>query len=603
MSLARQPSRSDLDHRSVDDLSGIAIELPNGLNLSQLSRDELYNMKVLTLTFGQTEDNVDQHLVRTALGLNLNVGPPARSRTQTLDIVGNNVNSIAISPSPPERSTTESRNSESTHPTSCGSSLEHHAATKASSVSTASILSAPASIMSEETTVKERRGLFRQGFRRLSTFRKRHGKNTSLNSPASTRLGSHAEIPRHSTSRAEVSRPSTSHRPSTADPTRRRSPESRHVDGPNKARGPPKRSSPRPPPPPFPPRTFSNPDTAAYEGIRHISPLPGPIHARPQTIAVEPSDSGVTFHELEGAAAELCIDDIQARERSKQNLQLGRLRVRQVDEQGRFIRFEREQCQSMLSKRGDGRRKIRARYEEQESGMRERQAEDLVAVENRHLAAEVELVRTLNLERKACDTRLKHMEAYCNGHNPDTGMPARKVTEEDYKKLVQQYHLRSSMDNLHEARVNVLRERQAKQLERIAAKQELAIEAYYEGMKKELEQYGAQCDDEDADMRQEFMDRRKRLVYRWTLAEAIERRKLEIERGEIFGPLPEIQWPRENTRDPLDIGFANGFQSPRPNTPMSEFGPGSSSSRAGTPSTFGGGGGVAIYDAVTMNMI
>lgn len=88
----------------------------------------------------------------------------------------------------------------------------------------------------------------------------------------------------------------------------------------------------------------------------------------------------------------------------------------------------------------------------------------------------------------------------------------------------------------------MLRERQAKQLERIAAKQEAELEKLADELGQEMEDLDAGCEAEAVQLRREFSERKDRLVARWTLAEAIERRRLEMSTGEMYGPLPIISW-------------------------------------------------------------
>lgn len=180
-------------------------------------------------------------------------------------------------------------------------------------------------------------------------------------------------------------------------------------------------------------------------------------------------------------------------------------------------------------------------HQSKERVLHQRHAEQLTDLEHRHLIAEVDLVRALDAERRACETRIKHMNAYCNGRT--SGMPRRKVTQADYRKLVQQYHLRSSMDNLHEARINVLREKQARQLERVAAKQDLELEDALLARNRDLQAVETDFLHDQADLREEFAAQKRRIVARWKLVEAIERRKVEIETDESHGPLPAIVWP------------------------------------------------------------
>lgn len=203
----------------------------------------------------------------------------------------------------------------------------------------------------------------------------------------------------------------------------------------------------------------------------------------------------------------------------------------------------------MRTKQAEARAALLEHYKQREQATRDRHAEALSTVEHRQLTAEVDLRRNLELERQACNTKLKHMEAYCNVRSrPYDNMPQRVVTDKDFQALAQQYHLRNNMDNLHEARINVLREKQAKQLERIVVKQEAEVEALVDKLESEINDLVEnQFVRETANLRLQFMERKYRLVGRWMLAEAIERRKLENETGEGFGPLPKIDWAEKTS--------------------------------------------------------
>lgn len=88
----------------------------------------------------------------------------------------------------------------------------------------------------------------------------------------------------------------------------------------------------------------------------------------------------------------------------------------------------------------------------------------------------------------------------------------------------------------------MLREKQTKQLERVTAKQESELRALADELRKETEGLDATFEEEEQPLRREFSERKNQLVARWTLAEAIERRRLEKTTGELYGPLPVIPW-------------------------------------------------------------
>lgn len=146
------------------------------------------------------------------------------------------------------------------------------------------------------------------------------------------------------------------------------------------------------------------------------------------------------------------------------------------------------------------------------------------------------------------------MEAYCNPKSTVIGMPNRVATRKDYHQLAQQYHAHSGMDNLHSARINVLREKQGKQLERIAAKQEEELDTLYSSHNTKTQALDSTCQVEEIRLQTEFYERKKRLVARWLLAEAIERQKLENETGDVHGALPALKWPDSTGTDREEDG-------------------------------------------------
>lgn len=74
------------------------------------------------------------------------------------------------------------------------------------------------------------------------------------------------------------------------------------------------------------------------------------------------------------------------------------------------------------------------------------------------------------------------------------------------------------------------------------AKQESELESFESDFEGQNEEMDERFRDEEVRLEREFAERKKRLVRRWALAEAIERRKLEQATGETFEPLPPIIW-------------------------------------------------------------
>ncbi|KAI9879210.1 MAG: hypothetical protein M1830_009211 [Pleopsidium flavum] len=235
--------------------------------------------------------------------------------------------------------------------------------------------------------------------------------------------------------------------------------------------------------------------------------------------------------------------DPAAIRRSLENGQLKFLRAKQLEEQARFIELQQhEQRRDLRTNHESQMAQVSTRYRQLEHSTREGHHQAMITMEDRHLSAEVDLHRTLELERQACETRLRHMEAYCNSPLSITGMPIRTVTDKDFRELAQQYHVRDSMESLHDSRINVLREKQAKQVERVTAKQDEELANLADRHRSELADLDLKFHQSVAEAQHAFEERKHRLDRKWLLAEAVARRRLEIETDEQYAPLPPITW-------------------------------------------------------------
>ncbi|KAL8763606.1 MAG: hypothetical protein Q9184_000605 [Pyrenodesmia sp. 2 TL-2023] len=279
--------------------------------------------------------------------------------------------------------------------------------------------------------------------------------------------------------------------------------------------------------------------------------LSAQVAKQPSATACPNASSRLLIHVPSGSPAHR-NDDPVAIYRSLSNPRLKQLRRSQLDEHDRFIRFEADQRRVMHSRQAERVRKVLDDYPWKVEAAKVRHTERLSSLEHRHLSAEVDLERQLEIERQACDTRLKHMQAYCNPRSIVKGMPHRVVTKQHYQQLQQQYHERSGIDNLHASRINVLRERQGKQVERIMGKQENELKELELDLAGRMQQLEVSRQADGDILQREFSDRRKRLTSRWSLAEAIERKKIENETGEAYAPLPPIDWD-DPRRQPEEV--------------------------------------------------
>ena len=159
-----------------------------------------------------------------------------------------------------------------------------------------------------------------------------------------------------------------------------------------------------------------------------------------------------------------------------------------------------------------------------------------------------------DLEKRAVMLRLRHMEAYCQNPTPpptpvdpysgrpsiDSLLPERKVTEKDYHNLAQQYRERDIMDTLHASKINVLRGKQKKAVERFIQKKEKELETLERDQKKELALVDREFTSEESDIRLVLDKKRARLETRWRTQALIARTKTEIATGLKYAPLADV---------------------------------------------------------------
>lgn len=177
-------------------------------------------------------------------------------------------------------------------------------------------------------------------------------------------------------------------------------------------------------------------------------------------------------------------------------------------------------------------------------------------MEDRHVSAEMELRQGLAQEQKACSIRLRHMVGYCetinkksNNYNGDCPhAQRRKMTERDIRELHQQYKLRDDMDRMHEARINVMRDKQARQLEAFEKRQQEELEALSKRHASEVDALDTRFATDTSEFETLFARRKDRLMMKWAREEERIRSSLSIDTGDEFGPLPAITWPLDGPR-------------------------------------------------------
>ncbi|CAN8100482.1 unnamed protein product [Discula destructiva] len=254
--------------------------------------------------------------------------------------------------------------------------------------------------------------------------------------------------------------------------------------------------------------------------------------------------------EAEAAAAELKRQEAEKRTAASEEFKT--LKEEQHAEMKRFLAFERQARWKMWTRHHARKVALNEKYSDQCEKMRERHAKTEQHLEERQIAAEIELRASLEQAEKSVRIRVKHMEAYCKAlgrssiSSRDADMPPRVVTERHLRELGQQHTALEGMARLHQARINVLRDRQAKRMEELLERQEKELERLDVKHEEDIEDLAAEFATEEDALTQVFEERKTRLVRRWELAVTILKVEMERAKEEQFGPIPTPEWPAES---------------------------------------------------------
>ncbi|KAI0169742.1 hypothetical protein GGR52DRAFT_480457 [Hypoxylon sp. FL1284] len=249
----------------------------------------------------------------------------------------------------------------------------------------------------------------------------------------------------------------------------------------------------------------------------------------------------------EEVAAKEMAERLEAEARTRDCGEFKALREEQVKELERFRVFERKTKWLMWTSHAHQKLALMEKQSAAIERMKERHAKTSANLEDRQVTAEMDLRSTLEQSERNVRIRLKHMEAYCDGlgKNPDATLPSRTVTERDLRELGQQYNVERNMKQLHQAKINVMRDRQAKALEELLERQESEMGKMTEKNRKELENTESVFADEEDALTTTFAQRRSILKKQWELQTKIMRKELENERGLKYALMALPEWPRE----------------------------------------------------------
>ncbi|KAI1291277.1 hypothetical protein F5Y03DRAFT_388546 [Xylaria venustula] len=247
------------------------------------------------------------------------------------------------------------------------------------------------------------------------------------------------------------------------------------------------------------------------------------------------------------AAAKEVAEALATEERTQNCDEFKALRAEQVKEMERFGVFEQKSKWLLWTRHAQQKVDLVEKHSAATEKMLERHAKTSANLEDRQVAAEMELRSTLEQSERHVRVRLKHMEAYCDGlgRNPTSEMPSRIVTERDIRELGQQYNIEKNMKQLHQAKINVMRDRQAKALEQLLERQESEVERLVDKNTKEIEHLESVSADEEDILASTFSARQLTLETRWMLEMEILRKELEMKRGVKYNLLPPLAWPQD----------------------------------------------------------
>ncbi|KAH8196559.1 hypothetical protein TruAng_009287 [Truncatella angustata] len=262
-----------------------------------------------------------------------------------------------------------------------------------------------------------------------------------------------------------------------------------------------------------------------------------------ERLAAREAEEALAKEEAEKEAA----GRADAEKRTQESREFQVLRKVQIEEMERFRVYERKTKWLMWSRQSQEKLALVEKHSSTIEKMKERHSKTTTNLEDRQVQAEIELRSTLEQSERNVRIRLKHMEAYCDGigqkTNPD--MPKRVVTERDLRELGQQYNLEKNMRQLHQAKINVMRDRQAKALEELQQRQEDELEKLQDKNRAEVEAVESIFADQEDTLAITLHRRRQTITKRWGLSMRILQKEKEAETGLRFSILVPMEWPPE----------------------------------------------------------
>ena len=245
------------------------------------------------------------------------------------------------------------------------------------------------------------------------------------------------------------------------------------------------------------------------------------------------------------ADARAQIEREEANRRSSAHPKFQHLRTQQQHELHRFLDFSTKARITMDKRHAEQKTAMIEHHQDVSSKMQARHARTAGQLEDRQVAAEMELRTTLEQSERSIRVRLKHMEAYCDGlgRPVDSRLPRRVVTERDLRELGQQYNIRDNIDRLNQSKINVMRVRQTKQMEELLNRQDIELSKMAVKTQNELEDLATRFAQEEYAVIEIFKARQNRLQRRWKLSIEILAKEIEVDEKMTYGLIDPPSWP------------------------------------------------------------
>ncbi|EQL36175.1 hypothetical protein BDFG_02414 [Blastomyces dermatitidis ATCC 26199] len=241
------------------------------------------------------------------------------------------------------------------------------------------------------------------------------------------------------------------------------------------------------------------------------------------------------------------------------------LRSAQKAQRDRFLAFKEEALETLYLRHEESKSLKRREYEKVERDIDDQNMQEANRLEELQLSAELDLVEELRRERQTLEMRILHMEGYLSNapRNSESRLsnndvdnhsyihqPHRQVTQKDRDHLLEKYRERDRMDTLHISKIKVLRDTQERKYLETVSKQEKKASKVAQVHENAFQNLVSRCDNETAAANAWFLSRKQHLRMRWMLEEAIVRKRLEIDTGISYVPLPVISFSEEYAERP-----------------------------------------------------